>query len=273
MHRLLVSAMVVVSTVALTQLASAADLPAKAPVYKAPVAQPYNWTGFYVGVNVGGHRSGDSDPAFDSFDSDFGPPQISFFNGLLPHSLSPSGIAGGAQIGYNWQISNFLLGVEADFDGLSGSRTRTLLGEFQPLGFGNTFQFSDTASDRWMSTVRARVGVLATDRLLIFATGGVAFASWNLSHSFVGGPNLFIPPASIVSETVRTGWTAGGGIEYALTQNWFLRGEYLYANFGKTTNVLNAPSAFPPFTTQFTYPETLSENLARVAISYKLGGQ
>jgi len=245
----------------------AADLPAKAPVITA-----YNWTGFYVGVNVGGHRSGDSDPAYDSFDNNFGPPTISIFNGLLPHSLSPSGIAGGVQVGYNWQVSNFLLGVEADFDGLSGSRMRTLSGELQPLGVGNTFQFSDAASDRWMSTVRARMGVLATDRILIFATGGVAFADWKLSHSFVGGPNLFIPPASTVSETVRTGWTAGGGIEYALTKNWFLRAEYLYVNFGKTTNVLNAPSAVGTFNTQFTYPETLSENLARMAVSYKFGG-
>jgi outer membrane immunogenic protein len=256
-----------------TAFAQAADLAVR-PYTKAPapVIDPaYNWTGFYVGVNVGGHRSGDSDPAFDSFDNNFLPPAVAAFNGVLPHSLSPSGIAGGVQAGYNWQVSNFLLGVEADFDGLSGSRTRTFSGELLPLGFGNTFQFSDTASDRWMSTVRARVGVLATDRFLIFATGGVAFASWNLSHSFIGGPNLFVPPASTASETVRTGWTAGGGIEYALTRNWFVRGEYLYANFGTTTNVLNAPS--PPFTTQFTHPETLSENLARVAFSYKFGGQ
>jgi outer membrane immunogenic protein len=260
-----------VSVIALTQLAFAADLPVKAPVYKAAVAEVYNWTGFYGGVNIGGHWSHDSDPAFISFNDNFFPPAVDTFNGLLPHSLSPSGVAGGVQVGYNWQISNFLLGVEADFDGLSGSRTRTLLGELSPLGFGNTFQFSDSASVRWMSTTRARAGVLATDRFLIFATGGVAFASWNLGHSFIAGPNLFIPPVSTVSETVRTGWTAGGGVEYALNKNWLLRAEYLYANFGTTTNVLDA--AAPPFDTKFSHPETLSVNLARIAVSYKFGGQ
>jgi outer membrane immunogenic protein len=271
MRRLSIPAIAAASAIALTQFASAADLQVKAPVYKAPVAELYNWTGFYGGVNIGGHWSRDSDPAFVGFNDNFFPASVAVFNGVLPHSLSPSGIAGGVQVGYNWQLSNFLLGVEADFDGLGGSRTRTVSGDIPPVGFGNTFQFSDTASVRWMSTVRARAGVLATDRLLIFATGGVAFASWSLNHSFIGGPNFFISPASTVSETVRTGWAAGGGIEYAVSKDWFLRAEYLYANFGRTTNVLDAPAA--PFDTQFIHPETLSVNLARVAASYKFGGR
>ncbi len=271
MQRLSIAPIAAVFAIALTQSASAADLPVKAPVYKAPVVELYNWTGFYGGVNVGGHWSRDSDPAFISFNNNFFRPAVDAFNGVLPDTLSPSGIVGGVQLGYNWQVSKFLLGVEADFDGLSGSRTRTLLGELPPPGFGNTFQFSDTASVRWMSTVRARAGVLATDHFLIFATGGVAFASWNLSHTFIPGPNLFVPPASTAGETVRTGWTAGGGIEYALTGNWLLRAEYLYANFGTTTNVLDAPAG--PFDTKFTHPETLSVNLARMAVSYKFGGQ
>jgi outer membrane immunogenic protein len=271
MRRLSIPVIGAVSLITLTQLGFAADLSVKAPVYKAAVAEVYNWTGFYAGVNLGGHWSRDNDPAFTGFNDNFFLASVALFNAALPHSLSPSGIAGGVQVGYNWQVSNFLLGIEADFDGLGGSKTRTVSGEVPPVGVGNTFQFSDTASVRWMSTVRARAGLLVTDRFLVFATGGGAFASWNLSHSFVAGPNFFVAPANTASTTVRTGWTAGGGIEYALSKDWLLRAEYLYANFGTTTNVLDAPA--PPFDTKFNHPETLSVNLARVAVSYKFGGR
>ncbi len=251
--------------------AMAADLAARSYTKAPAIADAvYSWTGFYVGVNIGGHWGQDSDPAFIGFDNDFFPAARAMLNQALPNTLSPSGIAGGIHGGYNWQVSNFLVGVEADFDGLSGSRTRVVSGDLGPPGAGNTFQFTDTANDRWISTVRARVGVLAANRLLIFATGGVAFSSWRLSHGFIGGPNLFIPPVGTSSDVTRTGWAAGGGVEYALNNSWLIRAEYLHAGFGKTTSLLNAPAG--PFNTQFVYPETLSENLARVGVSYKFGG-
>jgi outer membrane immunogenic protein len=241
---------------------------------KAPelVSPAYDWSGFYVGANLGGQWANARNSAFTSFDNNFIlPSAIAIFNGMLPSKLSPSGLVGGVHGGYNWQISSILFGVEADFDGLSGSKKRSVSGELAPTGYGNTFQFEDRASARWMSTVRARAGVLATDRLLIFATGGVAFSSWQLSHSFIGGPNLFVPAATFVAETTRAGWVVGGGVEYALNSNWFVGAEYLHADFGKATSVLNAPSTFPAYTTQFTYHAALSEDLARFRISYKIG--
>ena len=256
-----------IATIAIAAPAVAADLPART-YSKAPtaVATVYDWTGFYVGINAGAHVSRDRDSAADSSDANFIPGNIVLLNQAVPFSSSQTGFAGGVHLGYNWQASSFVFGLEGDFDGLTGKATRNLI---QPI-IVDTVQFIDSSRDNWMSTVRGRAG-FAFDRLLIFATGGAAFSNWQLSHSFaqiVGGGTT---NGAIGQTATRTGWVVGGGVEYALTNNWLIRGEYLHADFGTVSSSLLSTQG-GLFPTVFTHSEKLTEDVVRGGISYKFGG-
>src|SRR3712207_2812638 len=171
---------ILLSSVALLGLATgamAADLPSRraAPAPIIAAAPIFTWTGFYVGVNAGYGWSNDDFDAIDLADDD-----------------NDGGFIGGAQVGYNYQIGSFVVGLEGDIQYADFGR------EFSYLG--NDFESSD-----WFGTVRARAGV-AFGQALVYATGGFAFAD------DVGG------------------WTVGGGVEYAFTNNLSLKVEGLYVN-------------------------------------------
>jgi outer membrane immunogenic protein len=269
---LIISVAVAISAIVGISAASAADLPArtytKAPAVVAPV---YSWTGFYVGVNAGWHSAGD--PTADVFTAPgFFQPSVVGINAAFPTSLSSSGFAGGLQAGYNWQVSSLVVGIEADFDWMTGSKSQTTAtpgsAAQAALGCGvpSCWVISDTAKDRWLSTVRGRVGFLPTGNVLIYATGGVAFAGWSINHTFTD--TTFGYAYAPVSVTTRTGWTVGGGVEGAISANWLLRAEYLYAGFGTVTNtVASAAGGFGP--TTLVYQDKLSEQVVRVGASYK----
>ncbi|GGF88469.1 membrane protein [Azorhizobium oxalatiphilum] len=119
---------------------------------------------------------------------------------------SPDGWLAGGQVGYNYQFqNNMLIGLEADVQAAD-------------IGGGNAFASSKMDS---FGTVRARLGY-AFDRVLPYVTGGFAW-----------GNNKITAPGYSQSDTL-TGWTAGAGVEYALTNNWTARAEYLYTDFGKS---------------------------------------
>jgi outer membrane immunogenic protein len=244
-----------------TTAASAADLVTKSP------APPYSWTGAYFGVNAGGHWGQDSDPAYVSFNNNYTRDNVAILNQAAPVTLDPAGFAGGVQAGYNWQINRLVVGVEADIDALTGTGSRNIV--VNEIVCCTTANFMDSARDRWMSTLRARAGVLATERTLLYATGGVAWSGWTLGHGFVDSSTL--PEGAVTTSATRTGWTVGGGLEYALADYWHIRVEYLYANFGTVNQTLNLPvTGFViPFLTTFAEPNKLSENIARVGISYQ----
>jgi outer membrane immunogenic protein len=250
--------------------AIAADMPVKPPVYKAP-PPVFSWTGWYGGVNAGAHWGRDNDPAFVSANNNVGPAGVAALNQIAPVKLSPTGFAGGIQFGYNVQASNIVWGWEADIDGLTGSKTRDL--SFLLLG-ATPSRFIDKADDRLMSTLRARVGFLASDRFLIFATAGGALSNWSLSHTFqqpgvVGGAN-----GSENRNVTRIGWTVGGGVEYAVNNQWSVRAEYLYANFGTANGTLvTAVAGGPAFVTNFAERDHLSESIARIALNYRFGSR
>ena len=193
----------IAGTVACAYSAKAADLPMRpAPAPVAPVAYAppvYNWSGFYVGGHVGGgfEDSSWSDPFASGSDT-----------------FNHGGFLGGAQIGANAQFNWLVVGLEGDFSWTSlikGSGTDSL---------GDAI----TTSPQWTSTVTGRVGA-AFDRLLVYGKGGVAFADDKSTLAPVGGPTY-------TDTLTRTGWTAGAGLEYALTQNWTARVEYDYLGFG-----------------------------------------
>jgi outer membrane immunogenic protein len=182
MNKLLLSSVALLS---LTAGAMAADLPSRrAPAPIVAAVPVFTWTGFYVGVNAGyGWNDGTN---------------VTFPDGTVisTNGNDDGGFVGGAQIGYNYQIGSFVVGLEGDIQYADFGDNR--------YDFGTAGIFED-GSDDWFGTVRARAGV-AFDRALVYATGGFAFAD------------------------DRAGWTLGGGLEYAFTNNLTAKVEGLYVN-------------------------------------------
>jgi outer membrane immunogenic protein len=240
-----------------TVAAQAADLPtrkeAPAPVFVPP---PFTWTGFYVGLNAGGIWPSGSRSA-TLFDPNAGI-DGGFITAGFPGGLGSqsAGFIGGGQAGYNWQTGAFVLGIETDFDGTTVSKSIDRVGPAFAGPFadaagltGDFLSVHAKASLSWLGTTRARVGFVATpdNRLLIYATGGVAYGGGSANFSiFDHDTGAFLtgnPSAS------RVGWTIGGGVEYAVTNNWTIKGEYLYADLGSsnfnTVGNLAAQTFFP----------------------------
>ena len=257
--------------------ASAADMAVKAPP-PAPLPVIYNWSGFYIGGNLGGAWS-------SGWSSTSNPVPSEVFVGFPPMALSntASGVIGGGQIGYNWQFNgNWLLGVETDFQGAhlqSGSTVSPVpLSPTAGGGFAlNSSEFMNRELD-WFGTVRGRLG-LTFDRLLIYGTGGFAYGHVKeaANNTFFASTILnagFQAAFPVSNTTTKTGWTAGGGVEYALPAtygNWTIRGEYLFVSLdGDSVAGLPTPSVFLPPPTNFQYTWNRTEfHVARFAVNYK----
>ena len=219
---------VLMTTVAATALAGsafAADLPSRRPppVAYVPPVPIFTWTGFYIGANAGG-----------AFRANNNVNNNVFFPGapLLFANNNGNGnnarFIGGGQAGVNWQINQFVLGVEGDGQVLVGSNNNN--NNF--FGFGNNGN-----NTRFLGTVRARGGV-AFDRLLIYGTGGVAFGTGptiNNFNPFLVGAGPFFNNATN-SNNWRVGYAVGAGVEYAFLNNWSVKAEYLYTDLGRINN-------------------------------------
>jgi outer membrane immunogenic protein len=219
--------------------AAAADLPAPgapapavAPVAYAPAAI-YNWSGFYIGGHAGGGFG----------DSSWTDP----FSGTN-NTFNSMGFLGGAQVGANLQFNRLVLGIEGDFSwtDLKGSGTDSI---------GDTIG----TNTNWTSTVTGRVGA-AFDRLLVYGKGGVAFAQDQSSFT-----DTFANSAS--TTFMRTGWTAGAGLEYGITKNWSAKIEYDYLGFG--SQALNFTT---PTTPLYTSSANLNVQEIKAGVNFRFGG-
>lgn len=224
---------ILLATVAVAALATsalAADIPRRGPA-PAPYTPPiytFTWTGFYIGGQVG-YGWGDNRI------SETGVAGASVKNSL-------DGFLGGVHVGANWQINQFVLGLEGDieYSGLNGRR-----------GVGAPFTVA-TAFDtefNWQGSIRGRAG-FAFDRALLYVTGGFAFADFDRKY--------FVPALTTISET-KSGYTIGGGIEYAFTNNWTARGEYRYSDFGKVSDTVGGVA----------YRNNVDQHTVRLGVSYK----
>jgi outer membrane immunogenic protein len=261
--------------------AAAADL-----YYKAPVAVPvYNWTGFYIGGNVG-VAWGNFDPRTVTVYSDDGwfvPTDIPAIDRVGIQSSKPTGLTGGFEAGYDWQIRNFVFGLEGDIEALSLSSGVSSSALYP--GYPYTFTVRSNISTTWLATVRGRVGY-AVNNWLFFVTGGPALTdlrgNFTFSDTFSdafgiapGNPNAH--ESASFSDT-RAGYTIGGGAEAGLWGNWTVKGEYLYANFGTVSSSSNNLMAFSPplLSPQIAFPSNvfthrfgLKANIARAGVNYR----
>ena len=134
---------------------------------------------------------------------------------------TPNGVIGGGHVGYNLQINQWVLGLEGTVDGTSLSNTSVVA---FPVAFGGSTLTAHTTADI-QGSIRGRLGV-AWDRALIYATGGVAFGGFNTNVSLSGVDVAGVPFfVSASRSNTRVGWTVGGGIEYAITNNWSIRAD------------------------------------------------
>ncbi len=242
-----------VGAVALAGSAFAADLPSRAPppVY-VPPAPIFTWTGIYIGGQIG--------YAWGKSNTNLG----DNFGDYTSFSTNNSGVIGGAHVGYNLQLSQFVIGLEGDVDG--SSLKKTISGDPFIGGFANPLGFyvptTITGNLGVQGSIRGRIGY-AWDRVLIYATGGVAFAGFNGSISTPYGYDS--------NSTTRVGWTVGGGLEYAVTNNWSIRAEYRYAQFGHSTvYASNSYGVLPVLGAVGAYGNrTINENRVQVGFSYK----
>ena len=199
--------------------AIAADMRARpAPVYKAAPAMvaAYNWTGFYIGGQVGYQWNAD-----DHTVSGVVPVAVGGPGPVGPFFFESDGAVYGGHAGFNWQAGQWVFGVEGDFEGSSVKEdfSISLLGGTATLAF----------EQKWQASLRARLGWALWDRGMIYATGGAAWADFENSLVIFAGPGgpLTEPP---FGDTV-SGWTIGAGAEWALWQNWTGRIEYRYTDF------------------------------------------
>jgi outer membrane immunogenic protein len=241
-----------------------ANYPAARMPYPAATA-PFIFTGFYAGANVGGVLGGSK--FLETPSSAFGAGAASVAD-VGTGSTAPRGVLGGIEAGYNWQIGHFVLGVETDFSGwdMSSNQGMSAFGT-PPAGFGFppgiTYTSSGTVTSNWLYTLRPRVG-FANGNMLTYLTAGLAVTNLRFSESIVlgsGGPSLTGSTSSTVA-----GWTAGGGVEYALSWNWFIKAEYLYASFSNQT-APQVVGAFPTLTGTAT--ANLNANILRAGFDYR----
>jgi outer membrane immunogenic protein len=194
-----------------------------------------DWTGPYIGAQ-GGYGAGDSTGGL----------RVGGF--AIPYDVHPDGVVGGAHLGYDWQSGHLVLGGVADAEGadIFGTDTTT------------TAQFSTKVLNDFDASIRGKIG-LAFNRFMFYGTGGVAFGAVKTQYSC---PTcLHAPDPYDQINDIRVGWTAGGGIAYAIDPRWSSAVEYRYVDLGNGR-------FSDPVTTASDSGNHLAFNSVRLSVSY-----
>jgi outer membrane immunogenic protein len=260
------------------------------------VAPLYNWSGFYIGGNIG-YSWGRGNTDF----SDSSTSTVTEFRGVPPATVCPAGgcpalpagfgaaslggasdtarmngILGGAQAGFNAQFNSVVLGVEADIQATGQRGTITL---FDPVS-GVLASVNDKMP--WFATFRGRVGITPSPTWLLYVTGGGALAQIDQDYT-AGAPTLVWS-----SGTTRFGWVIGGGAEVAIERtNWTVKAEFLHMDFGSTgsamgtaattTTLSNFPaqgfSTVVATSTAAAFSTRVTDNLIRLGLNYRISAR
>ncbi len=236
-----------------------------------------SWEGFYAGANIG-YAWGSSDAVTTTDCGTFVP--FYFACGNQPGvqasgtgSLSPQGVTGGVQAGYNWQQQALVYGGALDFGSFNLSKSRTGASAYAVAAPGVPYATSSSVDSDWLFTARGRLGWTAMPQLLLYATGGLALTNLEVSNAFADANNA-VPgaAASGVSSHSKTiaGWTIGGGAEWMLARNWTVDAEYLFLDFGSVaaSALVNAPAS-PGANSTVVTSSDLTAHTVRLGANYR----
>jgi outer membrane immunogenic protein len=270
MKRLLIAAALIATA---GTSAFAADLSprmyTKAP--PAPALAPaYDWSGWYAGIN-GGYSW--RDPSIDfapgnsataSFFRVFPPASVGAAAFPTSVNVDPKGALIGGQFGHNWQTGIWVWGLETDLDWADIKSSGTASGTtFQRRDVHYTFTATGAQKLDAFGTLRARVGITPADRVLVYATGGLAYGHAKFDASY--GDTACELCLSGSDERWKIGWTVGGGLEWAFLNNWSLKGEYLYYDLGSMNQVLTGS----PSEAAVDAHAEFRGNIVRAGLNYK----
>ena len=225
-----------------------------------PMAPSCDWTGLYVGVNVG----------ITQFDSSF--TDLGDWENYATLAYSSPAFIGGGQIGYNYQWKDLVFGIEADFSGSTAKNSqRVMPGDNDNEDEG----YSDYAKVDFMATLRGRLGIsLLDNRALLYATAGGAWAhgKWDRYYHYYGEASY---EADWRGDDDRWGWVGGFGFEYAFNCHWSLRGEGLYTWLEHDTTNITGPSTSVYLPSDGYHYDTRFEDALwtyRIGLNYKFSG-
>jgi outer membrane immunogenic protein len=266
--------------VAFAAVAGIAAFVGSQPAHAEP---PGLFSGAYVGLNAGaawGQSSFSTNPNCPPaiVDATFcnAAPDPAAVNGEAVAAsgsgkLSSAGFTGGVQAGYNWQRGHVVYGAEVDFGAFDLDKGATASGAFPFPFLGTAYTLTQKTSADWLATLRARMGFTVREHVLLYATGGLAFSDVRFSSSYSDNAVDATFPGGTgygAKSAIKTGWTAGGGVEWALHGNWLMRAEYLYVDLG-SLRVPVPTSNSPGFTQTMSVSSDLTAQVGRLGLNYR----
>jgi opacity protein-like surface antigen len=261
--RLLASAAIVALVSGGTAYAGDAGKPASG-------ASQYDWTGFYAGVAAGaawGQYDAQTSTVGDGY---MNAAQAAAVTAAGAQTVKPTGFVAGVEGGYNWQIGNLLLGLEADLQGVQLNDATDSGAVLYPGTRLRRFTVTSYENIDWLFTARPRIGFVAPNHWLFYATGGLALTQLESDFSFVDNNGAL---ESGRLDAVRVGYAFGGGVEAPLTKRLSLKVDYLYVDFANAAASATANNLTPTFPGQvFSYSSDLKANIVRAGLNYRFGG-
>lgn len=215
-------------------------------------ADSLGWNGFYAGINAGA-AVGTAEMALDPSGSFRGPTASDIADGNFwrgTKDLASAGFTGGLHAGYQIERGKFLLGLEAEADylGLRDSSSVTA----QVPASGNTYRLDQKVETDFFASLRPRLGYMPdtfSGHLMLFTTAGVTLTHARIDQKFTQ-INVAYYSEGLSEDRMLIGWTAGGGLEYALSKTWSVKAEYLYADLGSVErNNASGNAGFTSYTT------------------------
>jgi outer membrane immunogenic protein len=228
-----------------------------------------DWSGFYVG-GFGGYTRGTANPITSTPYAPggyFSSVSIPAVNIAGNQKFKSNKLSGGGTVGYNFQKGYFFVGGETDFGVNRVNESVTTIGAY-PTGAGK-FTITQTVKSDWMLTVRPRGGI-ALKKVLLYVTGGLAVTNLKYDETFTDIFDSATQSASF--KKMKTGWTAGAGVEVKIAGHWSVKGDYLFTQFGRistTSNNLKGSVIVKAPLQVFTHSTDLKLHNIRFGINYR----